>query len=45
MQAGDVYQTYADSTALAEATGFKPCTPLQSGIDRTVAWFKEYYGL
>ncbi len=45
MQAGDVYQTYADSSALAEATGFKPCTALQSGIDRTVAWFKEYYDL
>ncbi len=45
MQAGDVYQTYADSSALAEATGFRPDTPLQSGIDRTVAWFREFYGL
>ncbi len=45
MQAGDVYQTYADSSALAEATGFKPCTPLQEGINRTVEWFKEYYHL
>ena len=45
MQQGDVYQTYADSSALAEATGFKPDTRLQDGIDRTVAWFKQYYGL
>ncbi len=45
MQQGDVYQTYADSSALGEATGFKPCTPLQDGIDRTVAWFKEFYDL
>lgn len=45
MQQGDVYQTYADSSALAEATGFKPCTRLQDGIDRTVAWFKKYYNL
>lgn len=45
MQPGDVYQTYADSSALAEATGFRPCTELQTGIDRTVAWFKEYYNL
>ncbi|MDE6668576.1 MAG: NAD-dependent epimerase/dehydratase family protein, partial [Muribaculaceae bacterium] len=45
MQAGDVYQTYADSSALAEATGFRPDTDLQEGIDRTVAWFKEYYNL
>lgn len=43
MQPGDVYQTYADSSALAEATGFKPNTPLQDGIDRTVEWFKEYF--
>lgn len=45
MQQGDVYQTFADSSALAAATGFKPCTPLQSGIDRTVEWFKQYYNL
>lgn len=45
MQPGDVYQTYADSSALGAATGFKPNTPLQTGIDRTVAWFKEYYDL
>lgn len=45
MQPGDVYQTYADSSALAEATGFRPCTPLQKGIDETVAWFKQYYNL
>lgn len=45
MQPGDVYQTYADSSALAETTGFKPDTPLQEGIDRTVAWFKNYYNI
>lgn len=45
MQAGDVYQTYADSSALCAATGFRPCTPLQEGIKHTVAWFKEYYNL
>jgi len=45
MQPGDVYQTYADSSALGKVTGFKPNTPLQKGIDKTVAWFKEYYNL
>ena len=45
MQPGDVYQTYADASALAEATGFRPGTPLQEGIDRTVAWFRNYYDL
>ena len=45
MQPGDVYQTYADSSALAEATGFRPATPLQQGIDRTVQWFRQFYNL
>lgn len=43
MQPGDVYQTYADSSALANTTGFKPNTPLQTGIQKTVEWFKEFY--
>lgn len=43
MQQGDVYQTFADSSALGEATGFTPCTDLQDGINHTVAWFKDYY--
>ena len=45
MQQGDVYQTYADSSALAAATGFKPDTPLQDGINRTVAWFRNFYNV
>lgn len=43
MQPGDVYQTYADSTALSAATGFTPNTPLQEGINRTAKWFREYF--
>lgn len=45
MQPGDVYQTYADSSALSAATGFHPHTPLQVGIEKTLEWFKSYYGL
>ncbi len=45
MQLGDVYQTYADSSALATVTGFAPNTPLQEGINRTAAWFRSYYKL
>lgn len=43
MQPGDVYQTYADSSELAKATGFTPRTPLEAGIGKTVEWFKGYY--
>ena len=45
MQPGDVYQTYADSSALAAATGFTPNTPLQDGINTTASWFRKYYSL
>lgn len=45
MQPGDVYQTHADSSALARATGFKPATPLIDGIKKTVDWFKSYYNI
>lgn len=45
MQPGDVYQTYADSSALAGATGFSPATPLQEGINKTTEWFLNYYHL
>lgn len=43
MQPGDVYQTYADSSELAKATGFTPSTRLEDGIAKTVEWFRDYY--
>jgi UDP-glucuronate 4-epimerase len=42
-QPGDVEETYADVEALKEATGFQPATPLEEGIDRFVAWYRDYY--
>lgn len=45
MQPGDVYQTYADSSALGDATGFIPRTTLQNGIEKTVAWFRKFYNI
>jgi UDP-glucuronate 4-epimerase len=43
MQAGDVRATEADTSALEQATGFKPATPVEEGIARFVAWYREYY--
>ena len=45
MQPGDVYQTNADTTALQNELGFKPDTPIQEGVNRTIAWFREFYKL
>jgi UDP-glucuronate 4-epimerase len=43
MQPGDVRATEADTSALEAATGFKPATPVEEGIRRFVAWYREYY--
>jgi len=43
MQAGDVQATEADTSALEAATGFKPATPVEEGIRRFVAWYREYH--
>jgi len=43
MQPGDVEATEADTTALRDATGFKPDTPVEEGMRRFVEWYREYY--
>ena len=43
LQPGDVPATYADIDDLIEDVGFKPGTSIDTGIQRFVAWFKEYY--
>ncbi|MBI1921529.1 MAG: NAD-dependent epimerase [Geobacter sp.] len=45
IQAGDVPATYADVDDLMRDTGFKPATPIEVGIKRFVAWYREYYGV
>lgn len=45
MQPGDVYRTYADTSALERDFGYKPSTPLQEGIDRFCEWYKAYHRL
>lgn len=42
MQAGDVYQTYADTEKLTTAVSFKPQTPLQDGMTQFVGWYKGF---
>ena len=44
LQPGDVPATYADVDDLIKDVGFKPSTPIETGIKRFVEWFKEYYG-
>jgi UDP-glucuronate 4-epimerase len=43
MQPGDVPATYADVDDLARDVGFRPATPIEEGIRRFVAWYREFY--
>ncbi len=43
MQAGDVEATYADTAWLREHAGFAPSTPLATGLQRFVDWYRIYY--
>lgn len=43
MQPGDVYQTYADTNALFEATGYQPKVDVKQGVAEFVKWYNEFY--
>lgn len=45
LQLGDVPDTYADSSELEIATGYKPETPVKEGVANFVKWYREYYGV
>ena len=45
MQPGDVPATYADVDDLMREVDFKPSTPIGEGIQRFVAWFRDYHRL
>jgi UDP-glucuronate 4-epimerase len=44
MQPGDVVRTCADVRDLQRAVGFRPETPIESGLARFVEWYRDYYG-
>jgi UDP-glucose 4-epimerase len=40
-QAGDLRRSAADVSALRDLTGWKPKTPLEAGMSRTIAWARR----
>ncbi|ODU22723.1 MAG: protein CapI [Sphingomonas sp. SCN 67-18] len=44
MQPGDVRETYADISAIADDLGYAPSTTIATGIPRFVDWFRAYHG-
>lgn len=43
LEPGDVPDTYADVTNLAEHFGFRPSMPVKSGIQNFVNWYRDYF--
>lgn len=43
MQPGDVPVTYADTSALERDYGFRPSTPLRTGLRNFARWYKKFY--
>jgi UDP-glucuronate 4-epimerase len=42
---GDVVRTCADIEASQRDLGFEPKTPIEDGLPRFVAWYREYHGI
>lgn len=45
MQPGDVPRTYADISRAKRLLGWKPTTPIETGIPRFVDWYRDYHGV
>ncbi len=43
LQPGDVPDTWADVEALVKDVGYRPSTPIETGVKRFVEWYLEYY--
>ena len=44
LQPGDVPETCADITPLTRDFGYRPSTPVATGVARFIAWYLDYYG-
>jgi len=45
LQVGDVPNTHADVTELVRHVGYKPSTPVATGVKNFVRWYRSYYGV
>jgi len=43
MQTGDVPATYADIEDLIRDIDFRPATPIEQGIRKFAAWYRDFY--
>ena len=45
MQAGDVAETWADTSTLECLTGYNPSTDSSKGVQKFVSWYRSYYNI
>jgi UDP-glucuronate 4-epimerase len=45
IQPGDVPATFANVEDLARDVGFAPRTPIETGVQRFVDWYRDYHGV
>lgn len=45
LQLGDVPDTYADVDALIADVDYQPSTPIETGVENFVRWYKDYYAV
>jgi UDP-glucuronate 4-epimerase len=45
MQAGDMKETFSDTTLLEKDFNFKPATNIEDGVQYFVDWYKAYYAI
>lgn len=43
IQPGDVVKTWADTRDLEADTGYKPSTPVETGVRKFVDWYRSFY--
>ena len=43
MQPGDVAETWAEVDDLMRDVGFRPATPIEEGVRRFAAWYREFH--
>ena len=45
LQPGDVPDTFSDVEPLAANLNYRPSTPIETGIERFVSWYRDYYNV
>jgi UDP-glucuronate 4-epimerase len=43
IQPGDVPDTFASADLLERLTGYRPATPVETGVPAFIAWYREYF--